>query len=97
MTPAPPVAEAATLTKFFIYRSEDGGQTLTYVGEQAASNRDAALRKQTGGPPDGIYAVLSVNALKLRKYTPPVKPVTEDVPLQVGSDAVPAEQEQIPT
>ena len=72
MSPQPKTTSAGEklLTRYLIFETADGGQTLTFRGHQDADGSDAALR--AFWPPEAnTHAVaVSENSFKLRPITP---------------------------
>lgn len=56
----------AKLFKFFIYETDDEGQTLVLIGDVEARDRDHALRLFLPDTREGLFLAISEAALKLK-------------------------------
>lgn len=69
------------LTRYRIFKTEDAGLTLEYVGSQLAKSSDAALREHLPADTVGHYAAVNENSFKLRNLKERPGPVIETEPL----------------
>ncbi len=69
------------LTRYRIFKTEDGGLTLEYLGYQDAKNSDDALRKFFPADTVGHYAATSENHFKLKNLIERAGPVVASDPL----------------
>jgi hypothetical protein len=87
MSPKPATTPSGEklLTRYLIFSTDDGGQTLNFVGDQLADGSDAALR--AFWPPEAkTHSVaVSENSFKLRPITPKQGPqIGAPVPWPAG-------------
>lgn len=69
------------LTRYRIFKTEDGGLTLEYLGHQDAKNSDAALREFFPADTIGHHAAVSENHFKIRNLVERAGPVIATEPL----------------
>ncbi len=69
------------LTRYRIFKTDDGGLTLEYIGSQDAKGSDAALREFLAADTVGHYTAINENSVKLRNLKERPGPVIETEPL----------------
>ena len=100
--PATTAATGETLyTPYYVLESRDEGRTWTYLGEQAAGDSAAALRKFFNDPPrdsdaeDVLHVAVAKGSFKPRRVVARVKTSISEAEMPDVSAKAP-EQEELP-